>query len=123
MGNLFGNQARGGGKGAIPGGDRSTQFQQARQQTRLENQTKERNNARRQVAERSQEMIKEVMAAVAQQNGVNSQAIQAAQQALASVAGQTGAGNPTMIPSSSSGIGSIASTLQSTLNPLRGLVR
>ena len=77
---LFGNQERGGGKNkAISGSDRSAQFQQARQQTRLENQTKERNNARRQVAERSQEMIKEVMAAVAQQNGVNSQAIQAAQ--------------------------------------------
>ena len=122
---LFGNQGSGAGKNksAFPGGDRSAQFQQARQQTRLENQTKERNNARRQVAERSQEMIKEVMAAVAQQNGVNSQAIQAAHQALASVAGQTGAGNPTLIPSSSSSAGSIASTLQSGWNNMRGLIR
>ena len=122
---LFGNQERGAGKNKspFPGGDRSAQFQQARQQTRLENQTKERNNARRQVAERSQEMIKEVMAAVAQQNGVNSQAIQAAHQALAAVAGQTGAGNPTLIPSSSGGVGSIASTLQSGWNNMRGLVR
>ena len=127
MGNLFdlfGNQERGGGKNkAIPGSERSAQFQQARQQTRLENQTKERNNARRQIAERSQEMIKEIMAAVAQQNGVNSQAIQAAHQALAAVAGQTGAGNPTLIPSSSGGVGSIASTLQSGWNNMRGLVR
>ena len=129
MGNLFGNQERGGGQkpgdNKITSGSdtRSAQFQQARQQKRLEQQTKERNNARRQVAERSQEMIKEVMAAVAHQNGVNTQAIQAAQTALASVAGQTGGGNPTLLPSSSGGVGSIASTLQSNLNPLRGLVR
>ena len=109
----------GGQRGGVP----ASQFQEKREKQKLANQTKERNQARQQVTEKSQEMIKEVMAAVAQQNGVNSQAIQAAQQALASVAGQTGAGNPTMIPSSSSGIGSIASTLQSTLNPLRGLLR
>ena len=123
---LFGNQGSGAGKNKnpFPGGDRSAQFQQARQQTRLENQTKERNNARRQVAERSQEMIKEVMAAVAQQNGVNSQAIQAAHQALASVAGQTQAGNPTVISGGGgSSAGSIASTLQSSWNNMRGLVR
>ena len=124
---LFGNQERGAGKNKspFPGGDRSAQFQQARQQTRLEQQTKERNNARRQVAERSQEMIKEVMAAVAQQNGVNSQAIQAAQQALAQVASASrGGGQPQLISSGGgSNIGSIASTLQSTLNPLRGLLR
>ena len=111
------------GAGGLGASDRTAQFQQARQQKRLENQTKERNNARRQVTEIRQEMIKEVMAAVAQQNGVNSQAIQAAQTALASVAGQTGGGQPQMIPSSSSAVGSIASTLQSTLNPLRGLLR
>ena len=64
------------------------------------------------------------MAAVAQQNGVNSQAIQAANTALAAVAGQQGGGSqPQLIPSSSGGAGSIASTLQSTLNPLRGLLR
>ena len=88
--------------------------------------TKERNNARRQVAERSQEMIKEVMAAVAQQNGVNSQAIQAAQQAISSMASQSaGGGTPQMISSGGGGGGgsSIASTLNSTLNPLRGLLR
>ncbi len=109
----------GGQRGGVP----ASQFQEKREKQKLANQTKERNQARQQVTEKSQEMIKEVMAAVAQQNGVNSQAIQAAQQALASVAGQTGAGNPTMIPSSSSGIGSIASTLQSGWNNLRGLVR
>ena len=121
---LFGNQREVKNKNPFPGGDRSAQFQQARQQTRLENQTKERNNARRMVAERSQEMIKEVMAAVAQQNGVNSQAIQAAHQALASVAGQTQAGNPTVISGGGgSSAGSIASTLQSSWNNMRGLVR
>ena len=113
-----------GSRGGI-GGSPASQFQEVRQKKKLENQTKERNNARRQVTERSQEMIKEVMAAVAAQNGVNSQAIQAAQVALASVASQTGGGSPTMIPggTSSSRPGSIASTLQSTLNPLRGLLR
>ena len=111
-----------GSRGGI-GGSPASQFQEVRQKKKLENQTKERNNARRQVTERSQEMIKEVMAAVAAQNGVNSQAIQAAHTALASVAGQAGGGQPTMIPSGSGGSGSIASTLQSTLNPLRGLLR
>ena len=105
------------------GSSPTSQFQEVRRQKRLENQTRERNNARRQVTERSQEMIKEVMSAVAAQNGVNSQAIQAAHTALASVAGQAGGGSPTMIPSSSGGAGSIASTLNSTLNPLRGLLR
>ncbi len=70
-------------------------------------------------------MIKEVMAAVAQQNGVNSQAIQAAQQALAQVASASrGGGQPQLISQGGGGsnIGSIASTLQSTLNPLRGIL-
>ena len=84
---------------------------------------RDRNDARRQVTERSQEMIKEVMAAVAQQNGVNSQAIQAAHQALAAVAGQQGGAQPQLIPSSSGGVGSIASTLQSGWSNLRGLIR
>jgi len=128
MGDLFGpsSSSAGGritsGRGES-GSSPASQFQEVRRQKRLENQTKERNNARRQVTERSQEMIKEVMSAVAAQNGVNSQAIQAAHVALASVAGQAN-GQPQMIPgTSSSGPGSIASTLQSTLNPLRGLLR
>ena len=49
--------------------------------------------------------------------------VQAAHQALAAVAGQTGGGQPQLIPSSSGGVGSIASTLQSGWNNLRGLVR
>ena len=115
----------GGGRGAS-GSAPASQFQQTRQQKKLEQQTKSRNDARRQVTERSQEMIKEVMAAVAQQNGVNSQAIQAAQQALAQVASaSSGGGQPQMISSGGGGSnsGSIASILQSTLNPLRGLLR
>ena len=115
----------GGGRGAS-GAAPPSQFQQARKEKRLQQQTKERNDARRQVTERSQEMIKEVMAAVAQQNGVNSQAIQAAQQALSQVASAaSGGGQPQLISQGGGGsnIGSIASTLQSTLNPLRGLLR
>ena len=78
-----------------------------RKEKKLEQQTKNRNDARRQVTERSQEMIKEVMAAVAQQNGVNSQAIQAAQQAISSIAGaSSGGGTPQMI--STSGGGSVS---------------
>ena len=84
----------GGGRGAS-GSAPPSQFQQARKEKKLQQQTKNRNDARRQVTERSQEMIKEVMAAVAQQNGVNSQAIQAAQQALAQVASANrGGGQP-----------------------------
>ena len=112
-----------GGISGAKSGTSQSQFQEVRQKKKLHQQTKERNAARQQITERSQEMIKEVMSAVAQQNGVNSQAILAAQQALASIAGQTGGNQPQMIPSSSSGLGSIASTLQSTLNPLRGLIR
>ena len=116
----------GGGRGAS-GSAPASQFQQARKEKKLEQQTKNRNDARRQVTERSQEMIKEVMAAVAQQNGVNSQAIQAAQQALSQVASAAGGGGqPQLISTgggSGSNLGSIASTLQSTLNPLRGLLR
>ena len=116
----------GGGRGAS-GAAPPSQFQQARKEKKLEQQTKNRNDARRQVTERSQEMIKEVMAAVAQQNGVNSQAIQAAQQALSQVASAAGGGGqPQLISTgggSGSNLGSIASTLQSTLNPLRGLLR
>jgi len=115
----------GGGRGAS-GSAPASQFQQTRQQKKLEQQTKSRNDARRQVSERSQEMIKEVMAAVAQQNGVNSQAIQAAQQALAQVASASrGGGQPQLISTGGGGsnTGSIASILQSNLNPLRGLLR
>ena len=102
----------------------ASQFQETRQKKRLAQQTQERNSARKQVTEKSQEMIREVMAAVAQQNGVNSQAIQQAQQALAQVASQTSGGSPQMISSGGGGsVSSIASTLQSTLNPLRGLLR
>ena len=115
----------GGGRGAS-GSAPPSQFQQARKEKKLQQQTKNRNDARRQVTERSQEMIKEVMAAVAQQNGVNSQAIQAAQQALAQVAGASrGGGQPQLISTGGGGsnTGSIASILQSNLNPLRGLLR
>ena len=112
----------GGQRGGVPAG----QFQEKREKQKLANQTKERNQARQQVTEKSQEMIKEVMAAVAQQNGVNSQAIQAAQQAISSMASQSaGGGTPQMISTGGGGGGgsSIASTLNSTLNPLRGLLR
>jgi len=131
MADMFGKSSSsagmriGGGRGKS-GSAPASQFQEKRQKKRLENQTKERNNARRQVSERSQEMIKEVMAAVAQQNGVNSQAIQAAQQALSQVASaSSGGGQPQLISTGGGGsnLGSIASTLQSTLNPLRGLLR
>ncbi len=126
LANIFGKSSSSTGMtldGRRGGSSPTSQFQEVRRQKKLENQTKERNNARRQVTERSQEMIKQVMSAVAAQNGVNSQAIQAAHVALASVAGQAG-GQPQMMSSgSSSGPGSIASTLQSTLNPLRGLLR
>ena len=127
---LFGPSSSSEGMGISSGRGKTgvspaSQFQQKRQQKKVLQQTTERNNARRQVTERSQEMIREVMSAVAQQNGVNSQAIQAAQQAIASVAAQSGGNSSQLIPSGTAGnaTGSIASTLQSTLNPLRGLIR
>mgnify|MGYP001289836813 CR=1 FL=1 len=114
----------GGGRGPA-GTAPASQFQQARQQRQLQEQTKTRDNARKQLIERSQEMIREVMAAVAQQNGVNTQAIQSAQQALAVVAGQANGGGSQFLNTGSGGSSSttIASSLQSVLNPLRGIIR
>tara|TARA_B100001113_G_scaffold37331_1_gene26528 strand:- start:1868 stop:4483 length:2616 start_codon:yes stop_codon:yes gene_type:complete len=114
------------GSGRGPAGTApASQFQQARQQRQLQEQTKTRDNARKQLIERSQEMIREVMAAVAQQNGVNTQAIQSAQQALAVVAGQANSGGSQFLNTGSGGTSSttIASSLQSVLNPLRGIIR
>ena len=92
-------------------------------QSSIQSQTDERNNARNTITERSQQMIQTALSAIAQQNGVNSQAIQAAKQAVQVVMSSSNNNQPMMVGGGSSPTKSIASTLQSTLNPLRGILK
>jgi len=92
-------------------------------QSSIQSQTDERNNARNTITEKSQQMIQTALSAIAQQNGVNSQAIQAAKQAVQVVMSSSNNNQPMMVGGGSSPTKSIASTLQSTLNPLRGILK
>jgi len=92
-------------------------------QSSIQSQTDQRNDARNTITEKSQQMIQSALAAVAQQNGVNSQAIQAAKQAVQSAMAQGSSNQPILIGGGSNPKKSIASDLQSTLNPLRGILK
>ena len=96
--------------------------EQARQQTQIQTQTDQRNEARRQVTERSQQLIQTALTAIAQQNGVNSQAIQAAQRAV-QIAMSQEPQQPMLVGGGSTSTKSTASTLMSTLNPLKGILK
>ena len=109
----------GGAPGALP----ASKFQATEPSTELEKQTDERNKARQQITERSQSMIQTALAAIAQQNGVNSQAIRAAQTAVQMAMGQSN-NQPQLVGGGGSAPQkSVASTLSSTLNPLRGILK
>jgi spore germination cell wall hydrolase CwlJ-like protein len=110
----------GGAPGALP----ASKFQATDQpSTELEKQTDERNKARRAITEKSQSMIQTALAAIAQQNGVNSQAVKAAQAAVHMAMEQSN-NQPMMVGGGGSAPQkSIASTLSSTLNPLRGILK
>ena len=110
----------GGAPGALP----ASKFQATDQpSTELEKQTDERNKARRAITEKSQSMIQTALAAIAQQNGVNSQAVKAAQTAVQMAMEQSN-NQPMMVGGGGSAPQkSIASTLSSTLNPLRGILK
>ena len=99
--------------GAVDGGERN----------RLQRQTDSRNAARRQINERTQQMVQTAMTAIAQQNGVNSQAIAAAQQSIQMVMSQ-----PQPQPALAGGGGaapkpSTASSLNSFINPLKNIFK
>jgi hypothetical protein len=110
----------GGAPGALP----ASKFQATDQpSTELEKQTDERNKARRAITEKSQSMIQTALAAIAQQNGVNSQAVKAAQAAVHMAMEQSN-NQPMMVGGGGSAPQkSIASTLSSSLNPLRGILK
>ena len=109
----------GGAPGALP----ASKFQAAGENKELEKQTDDRNKARRQITEKSQSMIQTALAAIAQQNGVNSQAVKAAQTAVQMAMEQSN-NQPMMVGGGGSAPQkSIASTLSSTLNPLRGILK
>ena len=116
--------------GGAPGQMPASKFQAAKESRELEQQTEQRNAARRQITEKSQEMVQSALAAIAQQNGVNSQAIQAAQTAVQMAMSQ--ASNQPMVLSGGAGGGSggpggvgktIAAGLASSLNPLKGILK
>ena len=109
--------------GGAPGQMPASKFQAANESRELEQQTEQRNNARRQITEKSQEMIQTALSAIAQQNGVNSQAIQAAQTAVQMAMSQS-SNQPMMVGGGGSAPQkSIASTLSSSLNPLKGILK
>tara|TARA_R100000030_G_scaffold2091_4_gene1743 strand:+ start:6787 stop:9402 length:2616 start_codon:yes stop_codon:yes gene_type:complete len=120
------------------GGNPASKFKSAQEKRELEKTTDERNKARREVTSRSQEMIQTALATIAQQNGVNSQAIQQAQMAIQAAMSQTpktpmvvgaggragGFGGGGSAGSGSGGGGkSTASKLSSSLNTLRGILK
>ena len=70
-------------------------------------------------------MIKTVVSAIAEQNGVNSQAIAAATQAIQVAIGENANANVPIVAGGSSSMRSrsVASSLGSNLNLLRGILR
>ena len=70
-------------------------------------------------------MIKTVVSAIAEQNGVNSQAIAAATQAIQVAIGENANSNVPIVAGGSSSMRSrsVASSLGSSLNLLRGILR
>ena len=101
--------------------------------------SEQRNDARRQINEKTSAMIKAALDAVGQQNGINAQMVMAAQKQIQSIASQSGGGNqPQFVPTgiSGSGVGraiggsvgaaiggTTAAILNSTNNPLKGIFR
>ena len=95
-------------------------------------QTQQRDDARRQMRENTQTMINAALQAVAEQNGVNSQAIAMAQQAISSVMSQSQSAPPVLVggggaTSGTSRIGGIVKTTAAALNsfnnPLKGILK
>ena len=134
---LLGSPSSSKGLSIGSGGNPASKFKSAQEKRELEKTTDERNKARREVTSRSQEMIQTALATIAQQNGVNSQAIQQAQMAVQAAMSQTpktpmvvgtggragGFGGGGSAGGGSGGGKSTASKLSSSLNTLRGILK
>ena len=109
----------------IMGVERTPQFREKKKERDLKKQTESRNKARKKVTDKSQAMIKTVVSAIAEQNGVNSQAIAAATQAIQVAIGENANANVPIVAGGSSSMRSrsVASSLGSNLNLLRGILR
>ena len=126
--------ARGGGGG---GGSPAQISAQKREQKDLEKHSKARDYARREIMERTQEMMKQVMGQVNVSNSENRQAVSSATQLIQQLMGMSGGGSRTTryIPGggqgggrgTESGFGAVlrttATVLNSFNNPLRGLFK
>ena len=89
---------------------------------RLQSQTDGRNATRREFGERTQQMMSAALEQVAKTNGLNTQAIIAAQRSIQQVSAQGQSKQPTLIGGGTAPKPSTASKLMSTLNPLTGLL-
>ena len=102
--------------------------------------TEERNDARRQINERTREMMSAALEAVGQQNGANAQIVAQAQQRIQQISAQTAPPQPQFVPTqgaiSGSAVGgaiggsvgaaiggTTAAVLNSFNNPLKGIFR
>ena len=145
-GGMFGAPARstnergaGGNFGGPSNADRISQLKKKKEEALLKRQTEERNQARRAVQERSQEMINAAMAAIAESNGINQNAIQQAAASVQRIISQSQNRPPIMISGGGSAtslgqgmkhsgggsarsFGSTANKLKSHVNTLKGIL-
>ena len=146
LGGIFGAPARstnergaGGDFGGPSNADRISQLKKKKEEALLKRQTEERNQARRAVQERSQEMINAAMAAIAESNGINQSAIQQAAASVQRIMSQaqnrppimvSGGGSATSLGQgmkhsgggSARSFGSTANKLKSHVNTLKGIL-
>ena len=146
LGGIFGAPARstnergaGGDFGGPSNADRVSQLKKKKEEALLKRQTEERNQARRAVQERSQEMINAAMAAIAESNGINQSAIQQAAASVQRIMSQaqnrppimvSGGGSATSLGQgmkhsgggSARSFGSTANKLKSHVNTLKGIL-
>ena len=146
LGGIFGAPARstnergaGGNFGGPSNADRISQLKKKKEEALLKRQTEERNQARRAVQERSQEMINAAMAAIAESNGINQNAIQQAAASVQRIMSQaqnrppimvSGGGSATSLGQgmkhsgggSARSFGSTANKLKSHVNTLKGIL-
>ena len=107
----------------IMGVDRKSMVNERKEKRDLKKATEQRNKAKKKVRDKSQDMIKTAITAIAEQNGLNSQAIAAAQQAVQLAMGNSGNSTPQPVGGGSARNRSVASRLQSSLNLLGGILR
>ena len=143
-GYTYGNAARRGQSGrradGSTAGPSAISAGSDQQRRRIQQTTDERNEARRQINEKTREMMSAALEAVGQQNGMNAQMIAQAQQAIQQMQARSAPQQPQFIPSGGgiSGAavggaiggrtgaaigGTAAAVLNSFNNPLKGIFR